>query len=1122
MSSLVPILPAVPTAPRNSSVLRAAVISLMLVSPFSTCTAAAADDAERFFENEIRPLLATHCLECHGEQEQLADLRLDSRDAVLKGGESGPIIDRDTPDNSRLLLAVRRSEDLAMPPDTPLSKDQIRALEHWVRLGAPWPKNSGPITDPQSQVAMDHWAFQPVRDVQPPEITSDWIRNPVDSFVLQQLQEQELRPSASTDRRTLLRRASIALTGLPPTLEEVQEFVSDDRPDAWEQLVERLLGSPAYGEQWARHWLDIARYSDTKGYVYAREERRWVHAWNYRDWVIAALNADMPYDRFLLLQLAADQINDRRPEDMAAMGFLTVGRRFLGVTRDIIDDRIDVITRGTMGLTVACARCHNHKYDPVPTDDYYALYGVLNSCEEKRIALPLPDPAPDDWQQELQKRQTAFDTRYATERQTAADRCRDKLADYLAVQNHLDTVPAQGFDQVLLPDDVLPAWARRWEEYLRQTRRSNDPVFRYWHAFAELPEDSFTEQAADVLSTLQSLADTEINARIAAEISQPPASFDDVISRYASVLTAVRDEWREVLQQAEAASTDPPAGLTDPADEQLRQVLYGPQSPCEVPDESIVHTEYLFTTKVCVDLWKLQAQIDVWLNSAPHQPRYALTLADRAVPSEPRVFRRGNPKTPGKDVPRAFLSVLSGEDGQSFQQGSGRLELARAIATPDNPLTARVIVNRVWAWHFGKGFVRTPSDFGVRAGAPSHPDLLDWLAQDFMAHNWRLKHLHRRILLSSTWRQSSAEPNDAELRQKIRENDPANQLLWRMPLHRLSFEEFRDSILAITGELNSQPGGRPQNLFGASPSLRRSLYGEFDRQFFPTALRVFDVANPDIHIPQRSETTVPQQALFYLNHPLVQDRARQLAASTADAPTDEVRLQQIFQRVLLRDAQPDEIQDSLELIAHAVPAPPAASAQTKDWSYLYGRMDEEQHKVVDTSAIPHFTGSAWQGGTNWPDGKLGWVQLTATGGHPGNDRSHACIRRWTAPREMTLNIASQLTHEPKAGDGIRAFIVSSRAGQLSGQHLHQQSVELNYDSIQVVAGDTIDFVVDIGDGLNSDQFLWEITIEQMDSDTPSTRWNSKQDFIGVAPTPLSPWEQLAQILLCSNEFLFVD
>ncbi len=1068
-----------------------------------------------------QPLLAERCLECHGPSEQSAGLRLDSRDALQQGGDSGAVIDAESPDKSRLLLAVRGSADLEMPPDEPLSEEQIHHLELWVRRGAPWPDSSGSIMDPRDAAALEHWAFQPLRESEPPAIDDSWARNPIDAFILQRLRDEELTPSPAADPRTLIRRATMALTGLPPAAEDITDFLRDERPDAWEQLIERLLNSPAYGEQWARHWLDIARYSDTKGYVYAREERRWVHAWSYRDWVIDALNADMPYDRFLRLQLAADQIPDRQPHDMAAMGFLTVGRRFLGVTRDIIDDRIDVITRGTMGLTVACARCHDHKYDPIPSDDYYALYGVLNSSEEQRITLPDTTEPTAEWRAELEKRQAKFDERYGSERQIASERCRDKLRDYLQIQAALDSVPPQGFDQVLLPDMVIPAFARRWDEALRTAKRKGDPVFRHWHEFAALSADSFSESAPDVQDQLNRLPADQINPRIAAAFSDAPGSFADVIERYAEVLSSVRDEWRELLKQAESAKTAAPTQLPDDAGEQLRQVLYGPHSPCEVPDENLVHTEYLFTSSVCTQLWKLQSSIDQWINSGPHQPRYALTLTDRDVPSEPRVFRRGNPKTPGHDVPRAFLSVLRGDDPDSFESGSGRLEMATAITSPDNPLTARVIVNRVWAWHFGTGLVTTPSDFGVRAGEPSHPELLDWLAQDFIRHNWSLKHLHRQIMQSATWQQSSAQPTDAALQETIRQRDPSNRLLWRMPLHRLTFEEFRDSILAITGELNREAGGRPEPLFGSSASVKRSVYGEFDRQFFPAALRVFDVANPDIHIPRRSETTVPQQALFYMNHPLVQDRARRLAAMTAEAGSAESRVQDLFQRVLQRPADSDEISDALGLISQNATTPPPVSPHTRAWTYLYGSMDEEQGCVVGATPIPHFTGTAWQGGTKWPDAKLGWVQLTASGGHPGNDRQHACIRRWTAPQNMTVRIESRLNHEPAAGDGIRAFIISSRTGLLQQQKLHQQQVDLNSDHVEVTAGDTIDFVVDIGDGLNSDQFLWNITI-QPTTDGSTVVWNSEKDFVGPTPEPLSPWEQLAQILICSNEFLFVD
>jgi hypothetical protein len=1085
------------------------------------CVPVSADgDHERFFESQIRPLLAEHCLECHGTTEQSGDLRLDSRVDLLKGGQSGPVVIPGKPNESRLIHAVRRTDDLAMPPENELTPAQVQVLEHWVKLGAPWPEFSGPIVDPRDAAAREHWAFQPLQIVEPPQVDAEWIQNPVDAFILHRLQQHEFSPSPAANRRTLLRRAGISLTGLPPSMSEVDAFERNSDPDAWSQEVERLLASSSYGEQWARHWLDIARYSDTKGYVYAREQRKWVHAWSYRDWVIEALNNDMPYDRFLLLQLAADQVPDRQPDDLAAMGFLTVGRRFLGVTRDVMDDRIDTITRGTMGLTVACARCHDHKYDPIPTTDYYALYGVLNSCVERRVKLPGETGPTEEWSQELEVRTKAFDDRYVKERQISAERCRAMLDRYLRVQTSMETVPAQGFDQILLESDVLPGIARRWEEYLRAARRNNDPVFRHWHAYASIAPDDFAAHAGDVSASLRREEPGCVNRQVANMFEQPPSSFDEVVDRYIAIFTSVRDRWEESLRLAEASGGEVPETMGEPELEQLRLVLYGPDSPCVVPDVSLVHTEYLFTTDTCRQLWELQKKVDEWLQTAPHQPRYALTLADRSTPLEPRVFRRGNPKTPGEEVPRGFLSVLSDDETREFEHGSGRFELAQAIVDARNPLTARVMVNRVWAWHFGRGLVPTPSDFGVRAGQPSHPRLLDWLARTFIEHDWSLKYLHRLILSSATWQQSSGEPLAPDVRERVQQHDPSNRLLWRMPLHRLTFEEFRDSILAVSGELHDRQGGRPESLFGDSATKRRTVYGEIDRQFFPTALRVFDMANPDIHVPQRSETTVPQQALFYLNHPLVQDRARELARLAAEVSSNDERVAWLFRTILQRTPDAREVEDAVALVTGADVVLPEENSRRTDWSYLVGNLDPKTGSLSNVEPIPYFTGTAWQGGDKWPDAALGWIQLTATGGHPGNDHQHVCIRRWKAPRSMTVTVESALVHDAEPGDGIRALVINSKQSVLSEQRIHQQSVAMNCELFRVQKDETIDFVVDIGEGLNSDQFLWNITVREQGGD--ATVWNSEADFGGPAANPLTPWEQLAQVLLCSNEFLFVD
>ncbi|MGV3532161.1 MAG: DUF1549 domain-containing protein, partial [Chthoniobacteraceae bacterium] len=355
-----------------------------------------ADDGIEFFENKVRPVLAEHCYECHGAEKQKGGLRLDGVTAIREGGDSGAPFVPGKVDESLLITALRyHDKDMRMPPpkdgvSRQLPTAQINDFAQWIQMGAPMPK--------ETIVAKDapHWAFQPISQPAPPAVNdAAWGKTEIDAFILAKLDGAGLRPAEAADRRTLIRRATYDLTGLPPTGDEVRDFLADDSPDAFARVVDRLLASPRYGERWGRHWLDLARYSDTKGYVYGREERFFVHAHAYRDWVIGALNSDLPYDRFLLLQIAADQLVPGNSPDLAAMGFLTGGRRFTGVTHEIIDDRIDVVTRGTMALTVQCARCHDHKYDPIPTRDYYSLYGVFQSSAEKIVQIE-PEPEASD------------------------------------------------------------------------------------------------------------------------------------------------------------------------------------------------------------------------------------------------------------------------------------------------------------------------------------------------------------------------------------------------------------------------------------------------------------------------------------------------------------------------------------------------------------------------------------------------------------------------------------------------------------------------------------------------------------------------------------------------------
>lgn len=1089
----------------------------------SAVSAGASDDFEAF-EKEVRPILVESCQSCHGAEKQKGSLRLDARAFLIEGGDSGPAVEPGDPEESLLIQAVKGDDDLVspMPPGKrdKLTPAQIEALERWIAAGAAWPDDGGPAITTRKEAWASHWAFQPIADPDPPQIDqTDWIQTPIDAFVWEALGAAGLAPSPPADRRTLIRRLTYDLTGLPPSPEEVDAFVADPDPKAYEKLVDRLLASERYGEQWARHWLDVARYSDTKGYVYGREERFLVQASAYRDWVVKAFNDDLPYDRFLLDQIAADQVDPEDPQALAAMGFLTVGRRFLGVTPDVIDDKIDVLTRGTMGLTVSCSRCHDHKFDPIPTADYYSLYGVFQNCAERltRIGGGEAETQDEAFEAELAKRQKALLDGLEAARAEASKRARARVADYLMVQLDLSTVPPEGFDTILGADDLIPAFARRWRDYLEKAARDDDPIFRLWRRLAALDPADFQAQAAKAIEEMTAPGALPLNARVAEAFANPPATIAEAAQRYGALFGAVDAQWSEATK-----APPPPLGLPNAHDEALRRVLYeANESPCFVPNESIVTIEGFFDSGAVTNLWKLQGEVDRWIINSPQAPAFAVAVVDRLEIREPRIFVRGSAASLGDEVPRRFLQVVSGPNAPPFTEGSGRLELAKAIVDPENPLTARVWVNRIWTHHFGEGLVNTPSDFGVRADPPSHPELLDWLARRLVAEGWRSKPIHRLILLSSTYQQRSNGPDSPEALETAQTQDPENRLLWRMNPHRLSFEEYRDSLLAVTGELDLRIGGRAAPLFDGPPNFRRTLYGLIDRQFVPGTLRVFDFANPDLHVPTRSETTVPQQALFAMNHPFFADRARARALAASHVADDDAdaAVRSLYRTILQREPTSGQLEAArafLDLAAdEAEPSPPP---ETLAWSYGLGSVNPESGPASKSFApLPHFNGEAWGGGPNWPDPTLGWARLTAEGGHPGDNLNHAIFRRWTSPIRGTVAIESTLAHDVETGDGVRGWIVHGRLGVLKTAVVHNAKADLHLESVAVEPGDVIDFVVDIRDGLNSDQHLWapKIRAEQAD-------WDAARDFQGPQTNRLKPWEQLAQTLLMSNEFMFVD
>jgi hypothetical protein len=727
--------------------------------------------------------------------------------------------------------------------------------------------------------AKDHWAFRPVRRSAVPAVKdAAWPRTSVDRFLLAKLEEKGLTPSPPADRRTLIRRATFDLLGLPPTPEEVAAFEADPSPDAWERLIDRLLASPHYGERWGRHWLDVSRFADTKGYVFF-EEAQFPWAWTYRDYVIRAFNDDLPYDRFILEQLAADRLppgKDRRP--LTALGFLTLGGRFMNNAHDIIDDRIDVVCRGLLGLTVGCARCHDHKFDPVSMRDYYALYGVFASCAEPTVPPLFADP-PDTkeyaaFAKELQAREAKLTEFVRAKHDELVKSAQVRVAEYLmAAHAQRDQPTTEEFMLIADGTDLNPTMIVRYQKYLERTRKGRSPVWAVWHALADLPEKDFAAKTPAVCAQLLEKPDPArpVNALVAGAFAgRPPKTRAEAAQRYGDLLSATEGLWQQRLREAVGAKRPAPTALEEPALEELRQAFHGPDAPANVALLPYGDLSLLPDRPSQAKLQELRKAVEQWRATGPGAPPRAMVLEDLPAPYEPHVFRRGNPNNPGEAVPRQFLEVLSRGERKPFTHGSGRLELARAIASKDNPLTARVLVNRIWLHHFGRGLVTTPSDFGLRSDPPSHPELLDHLATAFVDGGWSVKAMHRLIMRSAAYRQRDDD------RPECRRVDPENVLLWRMVPRRLDFEATRDALLAASGRLARTIGGPSVNDLTAPTATRRTLYGHLDRLNVPGLYRTFDFPSPDVTNPQRDTTTVAPQALFLMNHSFAIECARRL------------------------------------------------------------------------------------------------------------------------------------------------------------------------------------------------------------------------------------------------------
>ena len=1059
------------------SLWRFACLALIISATPAQAAAPPTSAGLRFFEMRVRPLLAERCWDCHSGDEVESELRLDSLKGMSRGGTRGPAIVIGKPAESLIVHALRHSEHLQMPPKEKLPPRDIADITKWIQMGAPWP--DAKATNAASIDAATHpdqfgqeftadeknfWAFRPPVAPPLPQVDRpDWVTSPIDTFILARLAAHNLEPAPAADKISLIRRATFDLIGLPPTPVEVDAFLADHSPDAFAEVVERLLNSPRYGERWGRHWLDVARYADSNG---LDENLAYANAFRYRDYVVNAFNSNKPYDRFVQEQLAGDllpgvhQDSDRHHdaaalEALVATGFLSLGAKMLAeddpvkMQMDIIDEQIDTIGRTFIGLTLGCARCHDHKFDPIPTADYYSLAGIFKSTRTmenfKVVARwqerPLAQPAALRKQQEHQRRvatnQADIDRLTEQAQQTVLDEAKQHVGDYMLaaaalqrqrellteatvfgnksdanstaglmvleaedydrgnvlkdhsnygrgigvlvnqgelpnfVEYDLD-LPTSGWYQLesryaaesarpcklsingqrvksdaagratggwfpasqqwhvegfyecrqgpnvlrlehpqhfphidkllLVPATVdLPSWERlspeyklipafveQWSRYLELADKEAAPLFATWHAYLLGSEiDSLQGAAADVRDALCA--------------TSTPDSIIQLAERY-------QDRFARAARGTEDAE--------DTFHDELRRVLDDANGPFAHPPE----LEINYPPAVASRLTELREEKKALEESAPKLPE-AMVVSDEAQPQNVRIHIRGSHLTRGAEVPRRFPRIVAGDD-QPFigDDRSGRLELALWLTNPRHPLTARVMVNRIWQWHFGTGLVRTPDNFGRLGERPTHPQLLDWLATQFVESGWSIKAMHRLIMLSATYQMSSAGSSRAA------EIDPENRWYARINKQRLDAEAIRDAILAVSGQLDGRMRGTqlqtPNRNYVTSTanvnpvvyqSPRRSIYLPIVRSALYDVFQAFDFPDPSVPNGQRQITTVAPQALFMMNSQFVADQAEAFAQSLlSDVAADNMtRVETAYRLAYSRLPTPEEAATAL-------------------------------------------------------------------------------------------------------------------------------------------------------------------------------------------------------------------
>jgi hypothetical protein len=1044
-----------------------------------------------FFEKKVRPLLVAKCFECHSDQNEESELRVDSLVELLAGGTRGPAIVPGKPMESLLVRAIGHGETLQMPPRKKLAAAEIADLTKWIKDGAAWPGESAkPVASGSAkemiftEAQRNHWAFQPARDPVVPDARDGfWGQSPVDRFLLVKLDQANLKPAAPADKRVILRRATFDLTGLPPTLDELRAFLADESPDTFARVVDRLLASPRYGEKYGRHWLDLARYADSNG---LDENLAYANAFHYRDWVIAAFNKDKPYDRLVQEQLAGDLLlgtEEERIEGVAATGFLCIGTKMLAeddpvkMQMDIIDEQVDTLGKAFLGLTLGCARCHDHKFDPLPTRDYYSLAGIFKSTKTMEnhsvVAVwqerPLADSATiarrDEHRKKVdgKKSEIAGLVNLATEEILKAERKRagdyllaawrkTQLSELLAKAKPLGGLPEEERKKVAglqliemekfvrgnvakyttsygegigvlvnqgqLPNfaeyDVAVEKAGTYQLELRYAAANSRPckvlvngmvtidgaagkVTGSWNpdtqtwfveGFVELKagQNAIRVERADAFPHLDKLLIAPATGDLATATTHenPPLNVE-LVEQWSKYLEKAKNEpesifapWHAVVAGKEATGTllgEPlpkspselaaaygkafgsvdeawqklkasPEGkdatkLPDETREKLRQVLYDKEGPF-TPPKGI---ENGFPTEFRDSLKKQREELASLEAAMPKLPE-AMAVSD-AKPENLRVHIRGSHLTLGEEVPRRFPRILAGESRTSLAgEKSGRLDLAQWMTRVENPLTSRVMVNRLWQWHFGEGIVRSSDNFGLLGEKPTHPELLDHLARRFVDDGWSIKKMHRRTMLSAAYQMSGISESNGAV-------DPENRLLSHFPRRRLEAEEIRDSLLTVSDALDCRMGGTQLGIenrkyvtstANVDPVVyignRRSVYLPVIRSALYDVFQAFDFADPSVAMGKRDSTTVAPQALFMMNSQIAANQSRTLSELLLqNGPDEAARIRLLYERTYCRPPTDNEISRSFAFLnryasASAATGNSAESARAQAWQAL--------------------------------------------------------------------------------------------------------------------------------------------------------------------------------------------